>query len=336
MKKATLAILTVLMIMSLRAEPYPSRWIKFTLGDYIYDIESGNRLNDNDKARLLDICRTNVAKQVEIKIYDKASLSKQGTNGVVDILYSANTEFITNISFKLLKTESLYDSSKKQFYAIAYINIKDANIYYTQLQQIIYEKINSAIVIIENLISEGELIKASHELKKAKDEFIQSDDNYKWLLIYGSGEEKIEKMLTKHTELKQKLEQLSSYLSKNAQSIYFRCNGSIFDIPCSDIINQIKGGISELSCSFTDDSLQADWIIEIYPKATHRKKSNEHFVNVSITGNVYCVKKRTSYALSRSGEDSAPISERRAADIILQRDLLGSIINDIIEILKSK
>lgn len=235
-----------------------------------------------------------------------------------------------------LHIELFYNPKNREVAAFAYLNKLDVCNYYIQQQQVLQKAIYANLSIVDYLINSKEFIKAGEELKKVKDVFIQSDDNYRWLLIFGCSSEKVKTLLSLQVELKQKLEHLSSYLSSNTKFIYIACDGTIFDIPCTTITNQIKSAISELSCSFTDNRSQADWIIEINTKATSRKKSNEQFVTVSISGTVYCVNKQTSYALSKSGEDSAPVDEKRVANIILQRDLMDGIINDITDILKSK
>lgn len=295
------------------------------------------RIKDAARAELVSSILTTVEQRLRSSAESQIQQSSEYYDEYINEHFSIETYTKSNIKdVPELNVDVFYNKKNETIAAFAYLNKIDVCNKLVSRQMSLQAKINSTIIIIDYLISEREVIKAGEELKKAQDMFLQTDDNFKWLSIFGCDNEKNMHLLTQHTELKHKLEQLSSYLSNNAMSIYLVCSGSIFDIPCSAMIDQIKSGISELSCSFTDAPSHADWIIEIKTEATSRKKANDLFVNVSITGKAYCVQKRTYYALSRSGEDSAPTNEKRVADIIIQRDLLGSIINDIIEILKSK
>ena len=235
-----------------------------------------------------------------------------------------------------LQIELYFNPKNKGIAAFAYLNKSDVCNFYINQQYVLHKAIYANLGVVDYLLHNKESIKAGEVLKQIKSELIQSDENFKWLLIFGCSEDKIKALLTQHAELKQKIEQLSSCISSNTKFIYISCDGTVFDIPCTTITNQIKSAISGLSCSFTDNRSRADWIIEINTQATSRKKFDEQFVTVSISGIVYCVNKQTSYALSKSSEDSAPNDEKRVANIILQRDLMGDIINDITDILKSK
>lgn len=339
MRKTAFFIYAVLSLLSLRAEPYPPSWIKFTLGDYVYDIQSDIIGDGNSKMRLLNICRANVAKQLEIKISESASLKKKSTNGMVDIVYTEHSEFNTNLEINLLKTDSYENLSQKRTYVIAYINKEEANTYYVQQLQVAYEKIKSVLTITEYLIQSQEQIKAGEELKKAQVEFNKSENYYKWLLIFGCNADKINTLQSQRTEIEHKIRQKLSFLSLYTESICILCGGAAYDFSCSQIVDKIKGNMSELSCSFTDDPSQADWIINFRLKAetdNTRSNSKEKFVKVSITGSAYCVNKKTTYPLYSEEYDSA-LSSPKAAEVILRRGkLINGITNDIINILKSK
>lgn len=212
------------------------------------------------------------------------------------------------------------------------------NLYIRKIEES-YASINESLVIIDYLMKNQERIKVGEELKKAKEDLTQSNEYYKWLLIFGCNEDKINVLLSQRTEIEHKIRKKISFLSLYTESICILCGGAAYDFSCSQIVDKIKGNMSELSCSFTDDPSQADWIINFRLKAetdNTRSNSKEQFVKVSITGSAYCVNKKTTYPLYSEEYDSA-LSSPKAAEVILRRGkLINGITNDIINILKSK
>lgn len=117
MKRAYIILCSLWVFLSANAQQYPPEWTKYTLGGYMYDIQSDSNdknLPETDfKDYLLNIARTNLAKQVQVRVQDAANLDKQSVNGRTTITYSASTNFSTNVNLKLVETKTAYDLGQK-------------------------------------------------------------------------------------------------------------------------------------------------------------------------------------------------------------------------------
>ena len=122
-------LFTFLLITSssvLFGQNYPSEWRQFTKAGYIYDIQHDRNLSGRTetdfKNYLTDIARTNIGKQIQIRISDHAALNKVSINGRSFINYTSSTKFSTNLNIKLIETKAYYNSFTKEGYSIAYID----------------------------------------------------------------------------------------------------------------------------------------------------------------------------------------------------------------------
>ena len=86
--------LVVLSLSELKAQ-YPSEWENYTTPGYLYDIQSEKKdayVSDTKLVNdLLGIARTNLAKQIQIKIEDNASIQKVSVNGRSNVNYYSTT-----------------------------------------------------------------------------------------------------------------------------------------------------------------------------------------------------------------------------------------------------
>ena len=173
-----------------KAQGYPSEWVEYTYSGYLYAIESDNNyknLSETDfKNYLLDIARTNLAKQIQIRVHDVADLNKQAINGRTSIEYSSQTNFSTDVNLKLLETKTIYDTVSKKGYAIAYINRNNACNYYQNELTLIYTQITNSISIAEDFISEGFKSKAQSELEASRELLEMKNEPLFWINIFGA------------------------------------------------------------------------------------------------------------------------------------------------------
>lgn len=342
MKRSAEIIIAVLFCMPLRAESYPSEWTRFTLGGFIYDIQSDYNTEKNNYADFLEslsnITRVNVAKQIKVQIKDVAKKDVYVIDGHTRIQYGASTVFATDEEFVLLQTKTYYDNNTHHGYAISYINIEDARNYYYNKIRDVNNYVQTQVHNADSLMSSKKFLKAQGELKKAKNEIENSCDASNMLSIFGSREENTNVLLAQRNELIQLIERKTSDLSITTTSIFMQCSGEIFDWSCSEITDVIKDRLSKLSCTFVDSPSQADWIIHLNTNAEldqKRKNSDSYFVKIEVTGTIYDVRYKRTYNIYDDEHDSSFKSSgdyKIAANKILGRGSLAeSISNKIIE-----
>ena len=118
MKRVCIFLCSLWILLSADAQQYPPEWVSYTLGGYLYDIQSDSNtknLSETDfKNYLLNIARTNLAKQVQVRVQDAARLEKSSKDGHTTITYSAKTDFSTDEEYlkhiQTLKSRSMYDT----------------------------------------------------------------------------------------------------------------------------------------------------------------------------------------------------------------------------------
>ena len=156
MKKLTLIAVVLCTFLSLSARECPPEWVKYTYGDYLYDIQSDHNdrnLSETDfKNYLLNIARANLAKQVKGSVQESARLDKEAVDGIASVKYASNTMFSTDVDMALVETKTLYNALTKEGYAIAFINREGARHYYENKLSLAESKINSAIELADNYI----------------------------------------------------------------------------------------------------------------------------------------------------------------------------------------
>ena len=59
-----------------QAQNYPSEWVKYTTDGYFHDIESAQVKQD-----ALDLARTNLAKQIQVRVNEVSQIDKNVIDG---------------------------------------------------------------------------------------------------------------------------------------------------------------------------------------------------------------------------------------------------------------
>ncbi|MBQ8564765.1 MAG: hypothetical protein IJ442_02905 [Bacteroidaceae bacterium] len=259
------------------AQQYPTEWEKYTDKKYMYDIQSDiNTLDKSEtdfKNYLLNIARTNLAKQIHVKVEDYAALKKQAINGTTSITYSSLTSFSTNVDMKLVETKTTYDASSKTGHAIAYINREVAQDFYRNELSIILNKINNSILLAESYIGAGFKSKAQAELNLSLNLFAPIDNNILWLNLFGTSQSEISQWQNSFSTTEQKIKQKLADLEYGTV-IYLSCKADLFGTTYTKLQNELKGILATDGCSFTNNPAEADWAITIYCYATEYTSNN--------------------------------------------------------------
>lgn len=269
-------LLSLVSVFNLYAEQYPAEWVKYTTREYYSDVQcdynSRNLSESAFKNYLLNIARTNLAKQIKIRVSDVAKMDKNVDDGNTHISYSAQTTFSTDVELQLVEIATSFNPSTNEGCAIAYINKANANKLYRKQLQLAYGKVRSALSVADYLESSGEKMKAMEELKKVEQEITQSDDAFTWLSVFGCSEESISELMEERNELDVTLKQRIASFS-HATALMLQCNADLFGNNYNSLAESIKGQLVGLECNYVTDNAKADWIVTIQSSAREYNKS---------------------------------------------------------------
>ncbi len=266
MKRIGALLLLLLTFLRVNAQECPPEWVEYTYGGYFYDIQSGNNnkeLSETDfKNYLLNIARTNLAKQIQVSVQDVAKLDKVSSDGRTAINYASSTTFSTDVDMKLVETKTLYNPASCVGYAIAYIDRDAAHNYYKNELTLVHNKVNNAVVLADSFVSAGFKGKAQTELEASLKNFNSVDELLFWMNIFGASQAELtewqQRFNSTELEIKRKLADL-----KHGTVIYLSCNANIFGKPYPTLQNEVKGVLAADGCSFSSSPKDADWVIVI-------------------------------------------------------------------------
>ena len=284
MKRFTL-LLTVLLMAGvfsvLFGQESPLEWRQYTTTGYIYDIQHDRntyRCPETDfRNYLTDIARTNVARQIHVRITDYASLNKVSINGISSTSYTASTRFSTDLNIKLVETKSCYNSFTGDGFSIAYINKSKAASVYVKDIRVIFNRINNAIAVANTYVSTGFKTKARSELENVENEFDRLEEPFFWLAVFDCPESELNGLLSESITLEQTLARRLAEL-QHGINVYVQCSADMFGQPYPQLQGDVKERLSAIGCTFCNDVHNADWIVKI------RAAAEEHNC-VSVGGN---------------------------------------------------
>lgn len=252
--------------LGLNAQNCPPEWVKYTYGGYLYDIQHDvkplNLLESDFKNHLLNTARTNLARQIEVRVKDSAELNKMSVDGKTKVSYSSTTNFLTELDLKLVETRAIYNSNTYEGYAIAYVNKAAAVNFYKNELSIISNKISNHIELANNYEESGFKKKAQNELNKTLELFSKVEEPLFWINVFGAEQSDLNKLQEDFNFTEQLIVRRMAEL-EHSNVIYISCVADIFGKPYTTMVNSIKGELSKKGCSFTSDPQSADWVINI-------------------------------------------------------------------------
>lgn len=276
MKRFFALVVFLLAAVSLKAQNYPPAWKLYTSEGYFYAIESGineQKLSE-EKFRndLLDIARTNLAKQIQVTVNEVSQMSKDVTNGNVNIYYSSKRDLSTNLDMRFAESDSHIDIVTGKYYVIVYINKEEARGYYEKELKVLLSRIDNQMAIANNYIDSGFKSKAKEELYNALAIFGNTDENLFWLNVFGINEfqmrQYLDQLHTKEQTIKAKLADL-----EYGTTYCIICTADNFGKSYPKLKNEIKGELSTSGCNFVDDPDSADYVI--YIEASSREYNTD-------------------------------------------------------------
>lgn len=248
------------------AQDYPSEWNQFTSNRFLYSIASEENEKDLSETRfvegLLNTVRTNIAKQIEIRINDCARLNKTAINGKSSVSYNATTTFSTDVNIKLLKTLHSYDVSSKKGSAIAYIEKQIARDYYEKELLTVLLKTDNTISEAEHLIAQGFKIKAKNVLEQNLYLFQTTDESLFWLNIFELPKSEYADWQSKLFVREQKIKKMITDL-QHGTAIFISCNAKLNGSNYTKLANELKAELAKRNCNLTSNPTDADFVIQI-------------------------------------------------------------------------
>ena len=253
------ALLTITMVAT--AQNYPSDWVKYTSDAYFHDIES-----DADKQAALDRARTNLAKQIQVRVDEVSQRETYVVDGKSSLLYSSQKNLSTNVDMSLAEIKSQYNESQGKYYVMVYINKSEACTYYENEVKMLISNTDNAIHIADNYLGSGFKSKAKTELQNALALFDDAGRPFFWLNVFGLDKFQIHQYLKQvhgnEQAVKQKLADL-----EYGTTYCIKGDADLFGSRYVKLMNEVKGDLSASGCNFVDDASKADYVITIKAKA---------------------------------------------------------------------
>ena len=265
--KRFLAIASLFFVfITLNAQNYPLEWKQYTSDGYFYAVESSLNEQKIPEERfrndLLDIARTNLAKQIEVKVNEVSQMSKDVVNGNANVYYSSQRNLSTNVDMRFAESKNHVDMVTGKQYVIVYINKAVACNYYEKDLKMLMSRINNQIAIADNYVGTGFKSKAKEELQTAITMFDDAYEIFFWLNVFGMPDYQIQQYLEqihdKEQTVKAKLADL-----EYGMTYCIICTADNFGKPYPKLKNEIKGDLSASGCSFVDEPDSADYVIYI-------------------------------------------------------------------------
>lgn len=266
MKKLISMALLLLAGVVASAQGYPSEWSRYTTDAYYHDIESAAT-----KQAALEQARTNLARQVQVRVSEVSQMDKDVVNGRSTILYSSSKTFSTDVDMDLAESKSHYDNAQGKHYVIVYIDKAAACTYYENEVKMLVSNAGNSLTIADNYISTGFKQKAKAELQKALGLFDGAGKPFFWLNVFGFDEQRIQGYLSQVHSQEQAVKQRLADLEYGTTYCVV-CTADLFGKRYAKLANEVKGALSEEGCNFVDDAASADIVIRIEASA---RKYNE-------------------------------------------------------------
>lgn len=249
------------------AQNYPQEWKKYTSDAYYHDIES-----DASKQTALDRARTNLARQVQVRVTEVSRMDKDVVDGRSSIMYSSMQTLSTDVDMDLVESKSHYDNAQGKYYVLVYIDKAAACTYYENGVKMLVSNVSNALTIADNYIATGFKGKAKTELQAALKRFDGAAKPFFWLNVFGFDEYRLQQYLTRVHDLEQEVKQRLADLEYGTTYCVVS-EADLFGQRYVKLANEVKGELSAQGCNFVDDAAAADYVIRITASA---RKYNEY------------------------------------------------------------
>ncbi len=256
----------VVVLSNATGQNYPSKWIVFHSDGYIYALESDVKPSNTTQTSfvnsLLDRARLNVAKQVDLSINDYAQLVQQSLDGITSVVYSSNTTYSTEVTMRLLRTDSEYQQVDGKGFAIAYLDKSEVCGYWSKEAERILLEQENGIARAERMIALGYKEQAKPILSQLVAEYGKINEPLVWLATCAYPESSYHCLLNRYSLNVRKID--NSLLSLgHSITIFLDYHSDLFGDDYPAVLSQLSAKLSSADRSFVDNPLEADWIVKI-------------------------------------------------------------------------
>ncbi len=249
------------------AQNYPSEWTRYTSDAYYHDIESAFT-----KQEALELARTNLARQIQVRVTEVSQMDKNVINGRSNITYNSSKNFATDVDMDLAESKSHYNDMQGRYYVLVYIDKAAACTYYENELKMLVSNVDNALAIADNYVSTGFKQKAKTELEKALRLFDNANKPFFWLNVFGLDESRIQRYLSQVHSREQAVKQRLADLEYGTTYCVV-CDADLFGKKYFKLANEVKGELAASGCNFVDDPSSADIVIRINASA---RRYNEY------------------------------------------------------------
>lgn len=257
-------------IVTASAQSYPMEWTRYMSDSYLSVIECSHNdqnLSESEfKNQLLNTAYANLSKKVNLEVREVANLDKQSINGYTQIGYTSSTDFSTQADMKLVDSKSMYDARSQEGCVVVYIDKYAARTYYKNTVEQIINKVDNAVTTANNYVVSGFKDKARNELKSVEKFFSGLDEPFFWLNFLGMNQAEMEELLERCNVRQRTIKQMLADLTYGTR-IFLSCAADLFGQSYENLGSELKAALASNKYSFTDDPMEADWIVEISVKA---------------------------------------------------------------------
>ena len=271
MKRFFAAVTLLAMGVVAMAQNYPSDWVRFTSDGYFHDIESSS-----NKQEAIDQARTNLARQIQVKVNEVSQRETRSVNGRSTVLYGSVKTMSTDLDMSLTETKSYYNEAQGKHYVIVYINKSAACTYYENEVKMLISNTDNSIRIADNYVNTGFKSKAKSELQTALRLFDGAAKPFFWLNVFGFDESRIIQYLNSVNSNEQRIKQMLADLEYGTTYCVV-CSADLFGKRYVKLQNEVKGELSTSGCNFVNDASSADYVIRIESSARKYNEFNGAF-----------------------------------------------------------
>ena len=270
-------IVSVSVTTILNAQHYPIEWRKYVSEHYIsdiqYDVNHQNLPEADFLQTLTDISRTSLAKQIDVRIKDIATIDKVSTDENASVVYRSSTVFSTDLNLKLVEIRTSYNPQTKEGAVISYINKESAlRLWINEINGVL-GKSEAALSIAEAYIDAGFKDKAKAESEAALGKISMADEALFWLGVFGLDQDEADLYISRRHTLERELKRLIADLEYGT-TICIIYDVAIFDKPYNALNGDIKSHLARDGCNFVENPSEADWIVTICATAREYNSSS--------------------------------------------------------------
>ncbi len=252
---------------SWRTTQYPNN--TFLVG-YSEDVKSSDETIAESLQRIKNMAIGDLAKSVVSSIktvsQNYAQSTLYGDQEEIKKTFETQTQSESDAQINNIKVETFHNKETNFIYAFAFVNRYEVIGYYKANINMNIQQIEGFIKTANELIAISEKTKAQEELQKTIPLFAKNEYAQGLLTAVDKNIDDSGLQMKKSVELRNTVIQKLTELEQGIY-IYITCDAILFDHNDKTLENKTKAGLSENGCSFTNDSNQADYIINIKAKA---------------------------------------------------------------------